>query len=399
MHSTAISFTLPTLTSSQRQHLLEQASLCSLFEIFQTLPDPRCKSGRRYELAYLLTCLVAALLCNCNSTLAVAEWCREHRSLLAEAFGARPFLCPSDSLYRVLLPRLSAEHLEWALADWLRATLQAPADEPIALDGKSVRGAAQGEKKAPHLLAFWTHSTQEILVQVRVDEKTNEIPIAQQLLPCLPVAGRVYTADAMHTHVSFVTLVRFWQGDVVLTVKSNQPTLFADLATYFADSEAQFVQNSTTDYQRGRVEVRSIKVSAELEGYLSATWPQIAQVAELTRTVTIRRTGKTTREIVYLITTLPASLACPQRLLSLVRGHWGIENSLHYVRDVTFGEDRSRLRTGHAPQVMAALRNLAITLMHRCGFFHIASARRHFSYRPREALALLLPRMAASLCP
>lgn len=395
MHSTAISLTIPALTTSQRQQLLEKTHLCSLFELFTTLPDPRCKAGRRYELAYLLTCLVAALLCNCNSTLAVAQWCREHRALLEELFGPRPFVCPSDSLYRVLLPRLSAEHLEWALADWLRVTLQAREDEPIALDGKSVRGAVKGEQKAPHLLSFCTHHTQEILVQVRVDEKTNEIPIAQQLLPCLPVAGRVYTADALHTQVDFVTLVRAWQGEVVLTVKANQPTLFADLQTYFADPHAQFVQDATTDYQRGRVEVRSLKVSTELGGYLSATWPHIAQVAELTRTVTVRRTRKTSQELVYLITTLSPLSAPPLRLLALLRGHWCIENSLHYVRDVTFGEDRSRLRTGHAPQVMAALRNLAITLMHRQGRFQIAATRRHFSYHPHEAFALLLPRREA----
>jgi predicted transposase YbfD/YdcC len=185
-------------------------------------------------------------------------------------------------------------------------------------------------------------------------------------------------------------LVRYWQGDVVLTVKANQPTLFADLATYFADPDAQCVQDSATDHQRGRVEIRSLKVSTELNDYLTVTWPHIAQVAELTRAVTVRRTGKTTQEIVYLITTLSSSLVSPHRLLSLVRGHWCIENSLHYVRDVTFGEDRSRLRTGNAPQVMATLRNLAITLMHRCGQVHIASTRRHFSYHPQEALALLL---------
>lgn len=220
-------------------------------------------------------------------------------------------------------------------------------------------------------------------------------PLREPLLPCLPVAGRVYTADALHTQVDFVTLVRSWQGDVVLTVKANQPTLFADLATYFTDPDAQYIQDSTTDYQRGRVEVRSLKVSTELVSYLSATWPQIAQVAQLTRTVTVRRTRKTTQEIVYHITTLSPLLASPQRLLALVWGHWCIENSLHYVRDVTFGEDRSRLRTGNAPQIMAALRNLAITLIHRCNQFHIASARRHFSYHPQEALDLLLPRQVA----
>jgi len=395
MHSTAISLTLPALTNSQRQHLLEDTSVCSLYELFATIPDPRRKEGQRYELPYLLTCLVVALLCNCNSTLAVGQWCREHRSLLARLLGPRRFLCPSDSLYRRLLPRISVEHLEWALADWIRATLVAEADEPIALDGKSIRGARTGEQKAPHLLSFCTHHSQEILLQVRVDEKTNEIPIAQHLLPCLPVAGRVYTADAMHTQVDFMALVHAWQGDAVLTVKANQPTLYDDLATYFADPEASYEQASTTDSQRGRIEVRSIKVSAALNGYLSTTWPHIAQVAQLTRTVTVRRTHTTTQEVVYLITTLSPRLASPVRLLTLVRGHWCIENSLHSVRDVTFGEDRSRLRTGNAPQVMAALRNLAITLLHRGGDFQIAAARRHFSYHPDEAFALLLPLMVA----
>src|SRR5437016_13462080 len=125
MNSTAISLTLPALTNSQRQQLLEQANMCSLHELFATIPDPRRKEGQRYELAFLLTCLVAALLCNCNSTLAVGQWCREQRPLLAQVFGPRRFLCPSDSLYRRLLPRLSAEHLEWAVADWVRATLTA----------------------------------------------------------------------------------------------------------------------------------------------------------------------------------------------------------------------------------------------------------------------------------
>src|SRR5205085_11016741 len=160
------------------------------------------------------------------STLAVGLWCREQRFLLARVFGPRRFLCPSDSLYRRLLRRLSVEHLEWAIADWVHATLAAKADEPIALDGKTVRGARTDEQAAPHLLSFCTHDSQEILLQVRVDEKTNEIPVAQFLLPCLPVAGRVYTADALHTQTAFLLLVRALQGHTVLTVKANQPTLF-----------------------------------------------------------------------------------------------------------------------------------------------------------------------------
>ncbi len=128
-----------------------------------------------------------------------------------------------------------------------------------------------------------------------------------------------------------------------------------------------------------------------MNDYLAATWPLVSQVARLTRTVTVRKTGKTTQEVVYLITDLTPIQASPRRLLDLARGHWSIENGLHYVRDVSFGEDRSRLRTGSAPHTMAALRNLAITLIHRSGSSQIAASRRHFASHPREAFSLLLP--------
>jgi len=333
-------------------------------------------------------------------TFAVAQWCREQRRVLARLFGPRRFLCPCDSLYRWLLPRLSAEHLEWALADWVRATLVAADDDPIALDGKTVRGASAAGHTAPHLLSFWTHQSQEILLQVLVSAKTNEIPVAQALLPCLPLAGRVCTAvctaDAMHTQTDFLQRVHAQGGKTVLTVKENQPTLSADLTTYFTDPLATYEQDSTCDYQRGRIERRTMKVTTAMNAYLSH-WPHLAQVAQLTRTVTVRSANKTTEEVVYLITDLDPTAASPGRLLALVRGHWTRENSLQYVRDVTFGEDRSQLRSGNAPHIMAALRNLVITLIHRQGSHQIADTRRQFSYHPQQALKLLLHKRPSKL--
>jgi predicted transposase YbfD/YdcC len=138
--------------------------------------------------------------------------------------------------------------------------------------------------------------------------------------------------------------------------------------------------------------VRRIKVSTEMNTYLAPSWPYVAQVAQLTRTVT--KANKTTTEIVYLITTLSATKASPQRLLDLVRGHWSIENRLHYVRDVSFREDCSRLRTDNAPQILAALRNLTITLIHRSGSSQITATRHHFASCPHEALTLLFSRKA-----
>lgn len=388
-YSTAFPLTLPSLTNDQRQRLLEKQPLLSLYEVFTTIPDPRSKHGLRYELAYVLTCLIAGLLCNCDSTLAIAQWCRDQHHLLIRLFGPRRFWCPSDSLYRKLLPRLDAEQIEWTLADWIRSTLMAQPQDSIALDGKTVRGARTGEQSAPHLLSFRTHQSQETLLQVAVSDKTNEIPVAQALLPCLPLAGRVCTADALHTQKDFMLCVQALGGKTILTVKNNQPTLYADLAAYFADPHASITQDETLDRHRGRVEKRCIRVSTEMNCYLK-DWPLVEQVAQLTRTVTIRKTGATSQEVVYLITPLTAAEASPRRLLDLIRGHWSIENSSHYVRDVTFGEDRSRLRTGSSPQILAALRNLAITLIHRHGSSQIAATRRHFASHPRKAFALLL---------
>ncbi len=199
----------------------------------------------------------------------------------------------------------------------------------------------------------------------------------------------------LHTHADFMQVVHDQRGFSLLTVKGNQPILKASLRLYFTDPATSFLpheQACTIDRRRGRTEERCILVTTALNDYLRPRWPLVQQVAQLTRTVTQRRTGTITQEVVYLLTDLPPVLAPPSRLLELNRGHWSIENRLHYIRDVSFGEDRSRLRTGQAPQVLAALRNLAITLIHRQGFTQIAASRRHFASHPLEALHLLLPR-------
>lgn len=273
----------------------------------------------------------------------MAQWCREHQELVRQVFGPRLFLTPRGSLYRWFLPQLCADSLERVIPAWVQATFQASPQEAIALDGKALRGVATAEQEAPYLLAFCTHQSQETLLQAWIDEKTNEIPLAKALLPSLPLAGRVCTADAWHTHAALMKLVHDLQADSVFPVKDNEPTLRADLQTSFADPFAQYQLTSTTDRHRGRIEVRQIRVSSELNAYLSNRWPYGEQVAELTRTVTHQ--GKTTQEVVYFITSLSQERASPLRLLQLIRGHWHIENGLHSVRDVT---DREKTTLGSA---------------------------------------------------
>src|SRR5258707_3418185 len=146
MDCTAFSQPLSALTAEQREQLRHECALSSLFQAFASLPDPRSRHGRRYDLPFLLTCLVAALLCNCNHSEAVAQWCQGQRVLLGRLFGRRRYLCPTGALYRWLLPQLSIEALEALLSCWVRATLHPDSHSPIALDGKVVRGAKTAEQ-------------------------------------------------------------------------------------------------------------------------------------------------------------------------------------------------------------------------------------------------------------
>lgn len=361
----------------------------ALIAAFASVPDPRRRQGRRYPLPFLLGALVLALLCNCNTLEAVGQWCAEHRAVLAAHFPGQRFHTPTGSLYRRLLPRLSVTHLEAALTIWISRSGAAPADEAVALDGKTVRGAASAAGTAPHLLSFSTHDTGETLLQVRVDAKTNEIPVAREVLPILPLAGRVVTADALHTCAETAQAILDQDADYLLVVKGNQPTLYAECAAYFSDATARVGRATTVDRRRGRTETRTLYATTRLNAHLTrySAVPHIRQVACLLTTVEDRH--GTHRDVRFLLTSLAPPRAAPARLLMLLRGHWSIE-SRHFVRDVTFGEDRSALRSGDAPQILATLRNLAHTLIRRSGTTAIAAARRAFSYHPARALALLL---------
>jgi predicted transposase YbfD/YdcC len=386
MQSTVILTLVATAVAAREE---DAGPAPALIAAFARVPDPRRRQGRRYPLPFLLGALVLAVLCNCDTLEAVGQWCAAHRDLLAAHFPAQRFHTPTGSLYRRLLPRLSVAHVEAALAVWVRGSLAAEAEEAVALDGKTVRGAGTAEQVAPHLLSASTHMSGETLVQVRVDEQTNEVPVAREMLPVLPLAGRVVTADALHTCAETAQAILAQDADYLLVVKGNQPTLYAECAAYFSDPTARVGRATTVDRRRGRTETRTLYVTTRLNAHLTrySRVPRIGQVACLLTTVADRR--GTQCEVRFLLTSLTPPQADPARLLRLARGHWSIE-SRHFVRDVTFGEDRSPLRSGDAPQILAAVRNLAHTLIRRTGTTAIAAARRAFSYHPARALALLL---------
>ena len=209
--------------------------------------------------------------------------------------------------------------------------------------------------------------------------------MAPELLGSVDLSGVVITGDALYAQRELARQIVEAGGEYLFVVKDNQPTLREDIATLFTDPSVAPAVVVQRNRRAGRQEVRRLETSTALNEY--SDWPHLAQVCRIAREVT--RKGETTREVAYAVSSLWPHEAGPRRLLELNRGHWGIENRLHYVRDVTLGEDASQVRTGSAPQVMAALRNATIGLMRQEGIRNVAEALRRNAAHPEEALALL----------
>ena len=355
-----------------------------LLTALQTVPDPRDRRGVRYSLAGVLALAVTATVAGCRSFAAIGQWAAETAAHELAPFGLGSGRAPDESTLRKLFARIDADALDRALGVWMwTRTFTVDRRRVIAVDGKTVRGArTRPDGKAPHLVAAFDHGAGAVLGQVAVDVKSNEIPAARALLGQLDLHGAVVTLDAMHTQTDTATAITGAGGDYVFTVKANMPTLHQKLKKLpWKDMPAYTA--TTTD--RGRRVTRTIKV-ADIPDWID--FPGAAQVAQLRRTVTDK--ASKTVEVVYLITSADQKVAPPQRLTAWVQGHWGIENRLHWVRDVTFGEDNSQVRTGQAPRVMATCRNLAISLLRIDGWDNIAAGLRHHARHPDHALALVL---------
>ena len=355
-----------------------------LLSVLETVPDPRDRRGVRYSLAGVLALAVTATVAGCRSFAAIGQWAAETTADKLLSFGLTSGGAPDESTLRKLFARLDADALDQALGGWMwTRTFTVDGRRVIALDGKTVRGArTRPDGKAPHLVAAFDHGAGAVLGQVAVDAKSNEIPAVRTLLGHLDLDGAVVTLDAMHTQTDTATAITDAGGDYVFTVKANMPTLHQKLKKLpWKDIPACTVRTT----ERGRRITRTIKV-ADVPNWID--FPGAAQVAQLRRTVTDKATK--TVEVVYLITSADHQAAPPQQLATWVQGHWGIENRLHWIRDVTFGEDGSQVRTGQAPRVMATCRNVAISMLRIAGWDNIAAGLRHHARHPDHALAMVL---------
>jgi predicted transposase YbfD/YdcC len=323
------------------------------------------------------------MACGARSLYAIAQWGRDHREAVCEALGIGRLTTPDSSTLHRILRRLDVGAFESVLGRWLSARgLQA--GEAVAIDGKTLRGIHGDPLPGVHLVAAFGHDSGIVLPQEAAPGKGQELAAAKAVLARLDLQGHVVTGDALLAQRGLCAQV-VKGGHYLLRVKANQPTLHEGIALLFASGVEPSPPVRETGKRGGRREERELVASTALNEW--AAWPHLAQVAQLVSSRT--QGGVTTQETHYLITSLSAQEADPGRLLQLSRGHWGIENRLHWVRDVTFDEDRCQVRSGAAPQAMAALRNTVIGALRCQGASNIAAALRSYAAHPRRALALV----------
>ena len=368
----------------------------SLAQALSELPDFRQAQGKRYDLLPVILLSCVAMMCGCTSQSAISDWGHNYSRHWLSKLGFKKACAPSQSTLHRIFKGIDVIKLELLLSDWTQQVFRllgftTPSDlQGASIDGKLLCGSGKQKASQPHLLASLSHKLGLVLGQVAVPEKSNEITASSDLIEMLVLKGVVITGDAMFTQRETAREITSKGGDYLISVKANQPSLLEDIKQAFAEQwwmADTLTQAKRLDVYAGRIEERALKASTAMQGY--SDWPGLKRVLKMERKITNKRTEVSRQEEAYAITSLDEERAGAEQLLRLWREHWHIENKLHYVRDVTYREDKSQVRTGGIPQVMAALRNAAISLMRVMGATNIAAACRRYAAQPGLALAAL----------
>ncbi|MEU6540221.1 ISAs1 family transposase [Streptomyces sp. NPDC047000] len=380
---------------------LDADRIADLRPYLESVPDPRSRRGRWYSLTAILLVCACAVLGGAKSIEEIAEAGDRASIALLTALGIRRHLLgwrrsPKPVTIGRVLEALDGDALDQAVGAYLADQhRKAPsADMPsahvrrvVAVDGKALKGSARLDAPRRHLLSAVTHAPVATLAQAEVGAETNETRRFKPLLAPLDLTDTVVTFDALHSVKANITwLVETKKTHCIAVIKTNQPVAYTQLDALPWTSIA--IQHTASRTAHGRRESRSIK-TCSLAGSLGGiAFPHAVLAIRVHR----RRkpTGKPeTRESVYAVTSLDSHHATPADLAAAIQGHWGIENSSHHIRDVTFAEDASTVHAGNAPRAMAGFRNLAIGALKLLGADNVAKTTRALRHEPEHALTIL----------
>jgi predicted transposase YbfD/YdcC len=380
----------------------------SAYAYFERVKDKRKARGRQYSLSGVLTVCLLGKLSGENTPAGIAGWAKEHAEWLCDELrwkrrivkGSGKLKMPCAGSYsRILSHALEAEELEQISSEFFSAQSARATEVEVNLDGKKIRGTLTSDNpNGVYLLAVYQPGAGVVLMQMLIKPGEGELTVAPRLLKALDLQGKIVTGDAAFAQRHLSVQIVEAGGDYVWKVKGNQPRLEADIAQVFApDTPAQpGFSNPKPDFRtaqqintgHGRIEKRTLTASRLLKGY--SDWPAVEQVFKYETHVTVKKTGQRTQQVCYSITSLTPQQASVKRLLSIVRGHWRMENQLHYRRDVCLQEDYCGLRLPQLAHVFAILNNWVLGLFAKSGGGNFAAAQRHFNAHPQDALPLIM---------
>jgi len=356
---------------------MQQHPKLSLIEHFETLSDPRVDRTKDHDLIDVLIIAICTLLCGGESFNDMEDFGHAKHDWFKTFLGLRSGIPSHDTFNRVFAALDPQQFLDCFLR-WTQSVRQAVAQEIVAMDGKALRRALNRDQSVKYIVSAWAQSNNLVLGQWKVADKSNEITALPQLLRVLELGGCIVTLDAMGCQKKIAREIIEADADYVLALKGNQETVHQEVKDFLDETLAEtqkprprgarlspaaasLATLETVEKDHGRLETRRYYQSTELAWFADlAQWEGLKSVGMVESTRELN--GKASVERRYYLSSLPLNIELFARA---VRGHWGVENKLHWVMDVCFREDQSRARAGYAAENLATLRRLALNLLKR----------------------------------